>query len=297
MSPKQGLGYLPGDGHATPRPKASLSLYNDPMPAPTIRLSPDQVRFYHEFGYLSVPELMPEDEVLRVREIYDRLFAARVGRESGDQFDLAGTDEEGVEAKLPQILGPSRFAPELLEGQYRINVEQIIRQLLGPEGAVGGDHMIFKPARIGAPTPWHQDQAYWDPGLDYESLSVWIPLQEATVENGCMWFVPGSQRLEILPHHSINNDPRIHGLEAEGADTAAAMACPLPPGGATFHHCRTLHYTGPNRSDLPRRAYIIGAGRPATPRAVPYDFYWNRMKETAREARAQSSLSPAKKDE
>jgi len=251
-----------------------------------VSLAPEQVAFYREKGYLSIPSLMPKDEVERVREIYDRLFAARTGRETGDQFDLAGTDEEGVEAKLPQILGPSRFAPELLEGLYRVNLAHAVKQLLGPEGAVGGDHMIFKPARIGAETPWHQDQAYWDPDYDYNSLSVWIPLQEATVENGCMWFVPGSHRLEIHPHHSIGHDPRVHGLEVEGADVSMAVACPLPPGGATFHHCKTLHYTGANKSDIDRRAYIVGAGVPATKRAIPYDFYWNRIKQTAREARA-----------
>lgn len=254
-------------------------------------LTPEQIAFYRDNGYLAIPSLMPLDEVERVRDIYDRLFEARVGREVGDQFDLAGADEEGVEATLPQILGPSRYAPELLEGQYRVNLEHVVKQLLGPEGQVGGDHMIFKPARIGPATPWHQDQAYWDPEYDYNSLSVWIPLQEATVENGCMWFVPGSHRLNILTHHSIGHDPRVHGLEAEGADTSAAVACPLPPGGATFHHCRTLHYTGPNRSDTPRRAYIIGAGTPVTRREKPYDFYWNRMKTTAREARASSAKS------
>lgn len=253
---------------------------------PTVTLTAQQVEFFKENGYLSIPSLMPQDEVDRIREIYDRLFEARVGREVGDQFDLAGTDEEGVEARLPQILGPSRYAPELLEGQYRVNLAHVVNQLLGPDAEVGGDHMIFKPARIGAETPWHQDQAYWDPEFDYNSLSVWIPLQEATVENGCMWFVPGSQKRAIYAHHSIGHDPRVHGLEVEGADVSTAVACPLPPGGATFHHCRTLHYTGANKSDGPRRAYIIGAGVPATKRDEAYDFYWNRMKQTAREARA-----------
>src|SRR5579862_6951151 len=256
---------------------------------PTVSLTAEQVAFFQENGYLSIPVLMPLDEVERVREIYDRLFEARVGREVGDQFDLAGTDEEGVEATLPQILGPSRYAPELLEGQYWVNLEHVVKQILGPDAEVGGDHMIFKPARIGAETPWHQDQAYWDPEYDYTSLSIWIPLQEATTENGCMWFVPGSHRLEIFPHHSIGHDPRIHGLEVEGADISQAIACPLPPGGATFHHCKTLHFTGANKSETPRRAYIIGAGIAATKRALPYDFYWNRMKQTAREARAAAS--------
>src|SRR5579862_119412 len=110
---------------------------------PTVSLTAEQVAFFQENGYLSIPVLMPLDEVERVREIYDRLFQTRAGREVGDQFDLAGTDEEGVEARLPQILGPSNYAPELLEGQYRVNLAHVVKQLLGPEGEVGGDHMIF----------------------------------------------------------------------------------------------------------------------------------------------------------
>ena len=84
---------------------------------PPLDLTDDQVAFYRNNGYLALPSLMPANEVARVRAVYDRLFAERTGREIGDQFDLAGTDEEGKEARLPQILGPSRFAPELLQGR------------------------------------------------------------------------------------------------------------------------------------------------------------------------------------
>ncbi len=257
----------------------------------TVSLTSDQIAFFHREGYLALPRLMQEREVARIRDIYDRLFENRVGRDVGDQFDLAGTDEEGEEALLPQILGPSKYAPELLDGEYRANARRIARQILGAEADLGGDHMIFKPPRVGVATPWHQDQAYWDESLDYRSLSIWIPLQEATIENGCMWFVPLSHESDVLAHHSIGHDPRVHGLEVDGADVSLAVACPLPAGGATLHHCRTLHYTGPNLSDVPRRAYILGAGAPATPRRVPYDFYWNRLKHTAREERASRSAS------
>src|SRR5437588_439736 len=140
----------------------------------------------HREGYLVLDAITTQEEVVRLRAVYDRLFAARAGREAGDQFDLAGTDAEGQPAALPQILGPSKYAPELKEGLFRVNALAIARQLLGPEVQPRGEHAIFKPAGRGAPTPWHQDEAYWDPALDYESLSIWIPLQPATLENGCM---------------------------------------------------------------------------------------------------------------
>ena len=79
------------------------------------------------------------------------------------------------------------------------------------------DHAILKPpSSKSLPTPWHQDEAYWDPTLTYESLGVWVALQPVTVENGCMQFIAGSHRTsDVLPHHTQNNNPRIHGLEVD----------------------------------------------------------------------------------
>jgi len=195
---------------------------------PTIKLTNAQIAFYHREGYLSIEAITTPEEVAWLREIYDRLFAQRAGREEGNQFDLAGAE-----------------------------------------------------------TPWHQDEAYWDTDLEYNEISVWIPLQEATPENGCMYFIPRSHEMEVRPHHPINHDPRIHGLESDAVDASQAVACALPPGGATFHGPRMLHYTPPNRSPIPRRAYILGFGTTAKKRATSRDFYWNRQKTTAREERAQ----------
>jgi ectoine hydroxylase-related dioxygenase (phytanoyl-CoA dioxygenase family) len=111
-------------------------------------------------------------------------------------------------------------------------------------------------------------------------------LQPATLANGCMQFVRGSHRDEVLPHHPINNNPHIHGLEVDAAHTTTAVACPLPAGGATVHSNRTLHYAGANHTDEPRRAYILLFGVPPSPRSEPRDFYWNTNKTTARQKRA-----------
>ena len=257
---------------------------------PTVFLRLDQIEFFNENGFLALDALTTQEEVAWMRDIYDRLFQERAGREVGDQFDLAGTDEEGKEALLPQILNPVKYAPELSEGLFRVNALAVVQALLGPEVTMGGDHAILKPARIGSETPWHQDEAYWDEAVLHESVSIWIPLQEATLENGCMWFLPGSHRFPVKPHHSLNNDPRIHALQIdEEIDKSQAVACPIPAGGCTIHHCRTYHYTGPNRSDGDRRALILGGGIPGVALDVPRDFYWNKIKTTARDERAKAA--------
>lgn len=255
----------------------------------TIRLSPEQIAKYRRDGYLVIEKFATADELLRMREIYDDLFSRRAGREVGDEFDLAGADEDDVQAKLPQILSPSKYAPALSETLAIANADAIAKQILGPDGAYRGDHAILKPARYGAETPWHQDEAYWDPAYEYDSFSVWMPLTGATVESGCLHFVPGSHLSEVIEHRPIGNDPRIHGLEAVNPNLTGAVACPLEPGSVTIHHNRTLHYAGPNRTTEDRRAYIMVCGSPPRQLQFPREFPWKELHRTARQKRARES--------
>ena len=255
------------------------------MPEATVTVSDEQVAAFRENGYLVFESFTTQDEVAKLLEIYDRLFEAQAGREEGNQYDLAGTDEDDRPARLPQIVNPINYAPELQEILFRANATVVGKRLLGPEAEFQGEHAIMKPPEIGAATPWHQDEAYWKGELEYNSLSIWLALQDTTIDNGCMQFIPGSHKQDVLPHHSIGHDPRIHGLEVDEVDPSWAVACPVPAGGATVHHCRTLHYTGPNRTDATRRAYIHTWSAPYKKRAVGRDFYWQGMRNTARDER------------
>ena len=266
-----------------------------PTAGPTVFLTEQQIADFHDNGFLALDSITTPEEVEMLRGAYDKLFASQAGREDGNQFDLAGTDEDGVQAALPQILNPQAYAPEMKNTLAETNALHIARQLLGPDVVSTGAHAIFKPARHGATTPWHQDEAYWGADLDYRSLSVWIPLQPATLENGCMQFIPGSHKLEVLPHRSIGGDTRVHGLELDvDYDVSNAAVCPLPAGGATIHPSRTLHFTAANHSDVPRRALILTFGAPATPRTDERRFPWNEIKQTAREARAKQKAEASR---
>ncbi|HYN87143.1 MAG TPA: phytanoyl-CoA dioxygenase family protein, partial [Ardenticatenaceae bacterium] len=128
---------------------------------PTITLTEAQIDFFRQQGYLVLDAITTPDEIAMIRDVYDRLFAARAGREVGDQFDLAGTDEEDAEAVLPKLLEPDKYAPELQDTQYKRNATAIARQLLGSGDLSSGGHAIMKPTGIGAPTALHQDEAYW----------------------------------------------------------------------------------------------------------------------------------------
>ncbi len=255
---------------------------------PSVELTKEQIDFYDREGYLVVDQVSTPGELQQLRGIYDDLFARRAGRAEGNQFDLAGVDEDGQREKLPQILDASGYAPALRTTLAWVNAGRIMTQLLGHAPDRRRDHAILKPALDGAATPWHQDEAYWSPAHEHRSLSLWLALQDVDESMGCMHFVPGSHRREVLEHRPIGNDPRVHGLElVDGAhDLSGAVSCPLRAGGCTVHSQRTLHYAPPNRSSRARRAWIMVGDMSLKTLAVPRVFPWQEVQCTARAERA-----------
>jgi ectoine hydroxylase-related dioxygenase (phytanoyl-CoA dioxygenase family) len=77
-----------------------------------------------------------------------------------------------------------------------------------------------------------------------------------------MQFIPYSHLGNLRPHHPMGNDPLVHTLETDDVDPSKAVPCPIPAGGCTIHQPKTMHYTAPNDTDVPRRAWILFFGYP-----------------------------------
>jgi ectoine hydroxylase-related dioxygenase (phytanoyl-CoA dioxygenase family) len=251
-----------------------------------VKLTQNEISAFHEQGFLLLPKITTFEEIVWIRGLYDRLFEQRLGWDNGDFFDFAGTDDAETTAILPQLLNPSRYVRALRKTTFRANAHAIAKQLLGRSAELVFEHAMLKPAGTGGETPWHQDEAFYRKYVNYQAITFWMPLQSVDASNGCLEFVPNSHKGPLLPHHSINNDPRIHGLEADGVDRSQLIVCPLPAGGASIHHSRMLHHAGPNQSDGPRRAYALAFGVPSRKFTLRKDFPWNAEKTTARERRA-----------
>lgn len=242
-----------------------------------VRLTDEQVASFHENGFVSVDRITSEDELAWIAEVYDELFRDRRGGFRGGFFDLSRPYDADGDDDLPQVLFPERRIPALRDTFYVRNARAIGGQLLGaPDSDLQAwGHMITKPAHHGHETPWHQDEAYWQPDLDYRAVGAWMPLDDADTDNGCMCFIPGSHHFELLPHRHIGNDPAVHGLEVAAAiDASQATAVPLRAGGATFHHPRTLHFTSANRTARRRRAFANEVQTAPTPKALPDHRPW-----------------------
>ena len=228
--------------------------------APVAVLSPASLRQYADSGFVVIPQLCSARDMDEIRAILVRFFKRRVGRDEGQQFDMLGLDVDAGAAVQPQIIKPSAFAPELLRTEYFRQLARAARQLLGQDAQFSFDHSILKPAHSAAATPWHQDEAHHNHEyLRYRQVSFWMPLQDTPVEGGCMRYIPGSDRGPLLPHHWLNDDPRVHALEcrAEFVDESLAVARPVTAGSCIAHDGRTLHSAWPNVSAVDRFTYIV----------------------------------------
>jgi hypothetical protein len=259
------------------------------LPVPP-RLNFDARTRFERYGFVAMPGVVPPGELPKLRELYDALFAARTGYERGDFFDMLDPEDKPETARLPQLAWPSKHASWLAEAQTRTNAHALANELL-PGCELVWEFAIMKPARNGAETPWHQDEACFTVGTPYRTaVSCWIALQDTDEEMGCMRYVPGTHLGDLVRHASVGGDARAHALVAVEPDVSRAVNVPLRAGDAVLHHSRTLHGAGANTTDRPRRALTLEFAVRDEAAMVREDFEWNRNKWTTRDAREAAAM-------
>src|SRR5271169_6023727 len=159
-----------------------------------IDLAPEQVQFFNDNGYLHLNRITTVEEAREIRAALKELFDKRAGEKEGAFADLvAGADHAG-ELSSPQILNAVNSLPRLHKTQCFQNALHLAKQLLGEKARSFFDLAILKDPRVGAATPWHQDEAFRDPNFEYRELTVWVALQDVAADGGCLQFIPKSNQ-------------------------------------------------------------------------------------------------------
>lgn len=251
-----------------------------------VPITPEAVRAFRERGFLAVADLLAPEDVEDAASLVRPLLVDPVPRAEGMLFDYAGPDGDPTRATVLQLLLPFDYAPALFDTRFFARAAGLARALLPEPIRYRGSHFVAKPPGLDNPTPLHQDEAYWDPSCVHEAIGVWMPLTAVGPEHGCMRFLPRPIADEtIFEHRHIGGDPRVHGLELadERFSESDAVEEPLPLGGVTVHHCRSIHGTGPNRTRATREALVINFAGPARALDEPRDFRWQRSTNNERD--------------
>lgn len=222
----------------------------------------DDVAAYREHGWWVSPPIVPEDVLDRALDGMERFYAGDrdapfPGHTRWDHTDWVPAHGDGLRkndyaslqvGELGDLVRHPAIAATAARlagaGEIRLWHDQLLHKPPGgDEGHVG----------------WHTDRQYWESCTSTQMLTAWVPLVDVDERLGTITFVDGSHRWpEGLAIGFFDGD-----LAAQEARMAAAglpvrkVAPALRRGQVTFHHCRTVHGSGPNRGDRPRRSLAI----------------------------------------
>jgi ectoine hydroxylase-related dioxygenase (phytanoyl-CoA dioxygenase family) len=191
-------------------------------------------------GYFTVDRLFSDAECDAITEEVERAA-----------FELAlGEADDGPLSYRPMM---HLASPALTAVATDRRWADIVLPLLGTGDArLYWEQAVSKPPQARTELPWHQDNGY-TPLVPEEYVTCWLALDEAELDNGCLWVIPGSHRHGTVAHHGGAGPFRI-GHDGPDAD---GVAVPVARGSVLVFSSLLMHRSGPNVTDRPRRAWII----------------------------------------
>lgn len=223
------------------------------------QLTPEQVQFFRQNGYLHNVSIMTKQQVDTLRDGLEAIVNQTNGRES-ELLGAVKADPKKADSKLTYMQGPWMIDEAIHDLVFHPAIAVKLAQLLDtPRVRFWHDQVFYKPAKTGGNVAWHQDYSYWQRAKPARHLTCWIGLDDSKIENGCLQVVPGSHKWPLLDPTSLMGD--MEGLAAQLTPEQRAqfkpVPCEQPCGTCSFHHDHTVHGSYPNNSERPRRAIVL----------------------------------------
>ena len=227
-----------------------------------LKLTDEQVSFFNENGFLAGVKMLDNKQVDFLR---DELSEIADTNHPGHElyYEFHSNESADPSTILFHALGAWRIGPGFHDVLWNPRFLVAASQLLGNSPVrFWHDQLFWKPAKKGGVVAWHQDYSYWTRTKPIAHLTCWCGLDDATKENGCLQYIAGSHRWGLLPKPVLAGD--IQGIkdflnDEQKKQFDNPQFAEVKAGEAIFHHSLTLHGSGENKSDKPRRAFVINA--------------------------------------
>jgi ectoine hydroxylase-related dioxygenase (phytanoyl-CoA dioxygenase family) len=226
------------------------------------RLSADQLDFFENYGYVAGIDMLDDVQVDVLREqLSDLANPAYPGNELF--YEYHSNESADPATVLFHALGAWRIKPAFHDVLWNPAFLMPAAQLLGGPVRFWHDQLFCKPAHHGGVVAWHQDYSYWTRTQPMSHLTCWIALDDSTRDNGCLYYVPGSHRWNLLPVTGLTGNMDEIKIVLSSEQLAAFHPVPieLRKGQASFHHPLLVHGSYENRTERQRRATLVNVFR------------------------------------
>jgi phytanoyl-CoA hydroxylase len=217
-------------------------------PGPYRALDDTQAKQFDEEGYVVLHDVIDAATVDRVEQELDRFEAETEAFLRQRSNERASISEAGAITFTTHLVARSQIAKDFATSRLFLD---LCTDLLGPDARLYWDQAVYKKPEKPRPFPWHQDNGYAfvEP---QQYLTCWVPLTDATIQNGCPIVAPGFHRQGTLAHQYV------HPLGFQCFDDPPErVAVEVRRGGVVVFSSLTPHLTGPNVTESVRKAYIL----------------------------------------
>ncbi len=209
------------------------------------RIGNATIQQYHKDGYILFDEpIFSPEKFKRLVSIFEELATDRDAGKRTDELDK-----------------PHFTDPRLFEFLMANEVLNLVEPLIGPNIGLWSSHFIAKEPLVGRATPWHEDSTYWQGRLDRmdQIVTVWLAIDKADRENGCMRVIPGTHTNGFSDYESVDRANNTFGsqIRADQIDESQAVYFELEPGFASLHDGRIIHGAEANTSPRRRAGYTM----------------------------------------
>jgi phytanoyl-CoA hydroxylase len=230
-------------------------------------LTQAQLDEFDKNGFLVVRNLVSPENLIALRRKVDEVQntileaqAAAKARNSKIDFIIEKNEGGTAVAAKPALRKLAELAPN--DEFFRsicsqTNILDTVSALTGGGRGVYlySDQVFLKPAHCGSEKPLHQDNSYFKVTPNTAGVTCWMALDDATIENGCMHYIPGTHKLGIVSHKQIKDTP--HLVPDSETPYGEEIPVPIPAGACIFHHLCTMHSSKANTSPNSRRAWAL----------------------------------------